>query len=287
MDEATRNLLKKARWLNPVDLYIGEIIEYDMKDGGLSIIKEENLLPPNEIRRLEQIPKGIERSIAVGNLKYSKNPAIRDTGKKLEELFAKYRIMLGEANDLEESDIFSIKRDAVFTKRYLSQTEFGKYINFRDKHHYDVYFLLGKDELKTSYESRHRTYEVYYDTFTDDISFKGIRDELVESYHMDGIVKIVKKYLKYVSRFDYEGATKYIVTTIDLYKRNELPIECYREFNDESDYKFQIGGKAFGTMEADMSMIEYIDRRYNFNHILVPMLNMASLGINNTRQKTR
>lgn len=279
MNEDTRALLTKSKWTNSTDLYIGDIIEYDMKDGGFSIIKEENLIPLAEIKRLEKIPKGIERSKAIGNLRYSKDASIRDTGKKLEKLFAKYRIMLGEANDLDIGDIFSIKRDAVFLTRYIDQTEFGNYINFRQKHKYDIYFLLGKDELKTNFETRRKTYEVYYDTFVDDISFKGIKDENVELYHMDGIVPIVKKYLRYISRFDYVAATKYIVGVIDDYKYHRLPIGCYREFNDESDFKFQIEGKSFGTKEADISLINYIDIRYNFNHILVPMLNMASIGI--------
>lgn len=284
LKEGVESLLTKSKWTNPTDLYIGDIIEYDMKDGGFSIIKEENLLPRPIIRELEKIPKGIERNIAVGKLKYSKDPSIRETGKKLERLFAKYRIMLGDKNDIDESDIFSIKRDAVFLTRYINQTEFGNYINFREKNKYDIYFLLGKDDLQTNYESKHRTYEVYYNTFNDDISFKGIKDELVESYHMEGIVPIVKKYLRFLSNFNYEGATKYIVEIIDAYKFYELPIACYREFNDESDFKFQIEGKSFGTMEADIAMIEHIDIRYNFNHILVPMLNMASLGIGkNTR----
>ena len=279
LHEGVESILSRPRWTDPTDLYIGELIEYDMKDGGLSIIKEENLLPPSEIKRLEAIPKGLERNKAIGNLRYAKNPSIRETGKTLERLFTKYRIKLGDANDLLESDIFSVKRDAVFLKRSINQTEFGNYINFREKHKYDMYILLGKDELVTNFESKHKTYEVYYDTFTDDISFKGIRDELVEQYHMDGIVTVIKRYLRFISNFDYEGATKYIVGIIDDYKFHRLPISHYREFNEDSDYKFQVDGKSFSVTEADISLIEHIDIRYNFNHILVPMLNLASLGI--------
>jgi hypothetical protein len=98
----------KPRWTNPIDLFIGEIIEYDMSDGGFSIIQEELLLPPKEIARLAKLPKGFERNEAVGKLKYSKDASIRDTGKRLEKLFAKYRILFGEANDIEEDEIFSI-----------------------------------------------------------------------------------------------------------------------------------------------------------------------------------
>jgi hypothetical protein len=280
LNEGVEDLLSKSRWTDPTDLYIGEIVEYDMKDGGLSIIKEENLLPLKEIKKIEAIPKGIERDMYVGKLRYSKDASIRNIAKKQEKLFSKYRIMFGNANDLEVSDIFSIKRDAVFLKRYANQTEFGNYINFREKHRYDIYILLGKDELKTNLQSRHRTYEVYYNTFSDEISIKGIKDENINAYHMNGLVPVIKKYLRHISRFDYYAATKYIVDIIDDYKCHRLPIDCYREFNDESDFKFQIDGKTFGTMDANIEMIEHIDVRYNFNHILVPMLNLASLGIN-------
>lgn len=277
--DETKTLLMNPRWTNPTDLYIGEIIEYDMSDGGFSIIKEENLLPASEIRRLGKIPKGFERNEAVGKLKYSKNPDVRDTGKKLEKLFAKYRIIFANSNDVDLHEIFSIKRDAVFLTRYVNQLEFGNYIIFKEKHKYDIYFLLGQNELVTNFESRHKTYEIYYNTFNDDIAVKGISDEKLGMYHVNGILSLIKKYLRYISKFDYQGATKYIVEVIDDYKFHRLPIDYYREFNDESCYKFQIGGKQFATTEADISMIEHLDIRYNFNHVLVPMLNMASLGI--------
>lgn len=286
MNEELIHLLKKSKWTNPTDLFIGDIIEYDMKDGGLSLIKEENLLPLSEIKKLEAIPKGLERDIAVGKLRYSKIQEYRGIPKTLESLFAKYRLEFGKANELEINEVFSIKRDALFLTRYVEQTNFGNYINFREKHHYNIYFLLGKDELKTNLQSRHKTYEVYYDTFTDDISVKGIADDIIEMYHMDSMMTIIKKYLRYISKFDYESATKLMVRTIDDYKFHRLPIGFYREFNDSSEYVFQIDGKAFNTTEADISMINNIDIRYNFNHILVPMLNMASLGIGKNIRKT-
>jgi hypothetical protein len=146
---------------------------------------------------------------------------------------------------------------------------------------------LGQDELRTNFESRHQTYEVYYNSFDDDIAFKGIRNELLENHHQDGIVPIIKRYLRYLIKFDYEGATKYIVRVIDDYKFFRLPIECYREFNGDSTFKLQIEGKTYETEEADKTVMNFIDIRYNFNHILVPMLNMASIGVGKgTQSKT-
>lgn len=279
MNNDVQNLMKSPRWTVPTDLYIGDIIEYDMVDGGFSIIKEESLLPQSEIKRLESLPKGFERNDAVGKLRYSKNEEFRDTGKKLEKLFGKYREMFAVANEIEVSDVFSIKRDAVFLTRYASNLKFGDHIEFKEKHSYNIYLLLGKDELITNFSSRHKTYEVYYNTLTDDIAIKGIKDDKLDNYHTEFIITAIKRYLRYLSSFDYLGATKYVVKLIDDYKFHRLPIGFYREFNDESHYKIQIDGKEFSTEEADESMFEYLDIRYNFNHILVPMLNMASLGI--------
>lgn len=279
--EEARKLLEKPRWTDPCDLYIGDLIEYDMSDGGFSIIQEEGLLPRREIERLAKIPKGFERNEAVGKLKYSREPSLRNTGKRLEELFKKYRILFGEINDISIDDIFSIKRDAIFLKRYVTTTQIGKFINFREKHVYDVYFLLGVNELITNLQSRHKTYEIYYNTFTDDIAIKGIKDEIWRPYHSEGIVKLIKQYLKYIVKFDFEGATRFIVRIIDDYKFFKLPIEMYRDFNEASTYRVQIEDKEFEMMELDMSYQELLDIRYNFNHVLVPMLNLASGGIMN------
>ena len=287
LDEETRSILIKPRWTDPIDLFIGDIVEYDMRDGGYSIIRQEKLLPEKEIQRIGNIPKGLERDSAVGKLRYSKDPTIKEVPKKLEQMFTKYRLIFGEANELSADDIFSVKRDAVFLKRYVPQTEFGEYIKFAEKHTYDVYFLLGQDELITNFSSRHKTYEIYYNTYSDDIAVKGIKNEKINEYHQDCILAAIKRYLRYLCTFDYEVTTKFVVKLIDDYKFFRLPIGYYREFNDTSSFKLQIEGKVYETESADASVLRYMDIRYNFNHILVPMLNMASLGIGNgTQSKT-
>lgn len=276
MTESTRNLLSKSSWTSPVDLYIGEIMEYDMSDGGFSIIQEEKLLPPSEISRLTKLPKGFERNDAVGKLKYSKDPSIKGIGKLLEQKFREYRIWFGEANHIDESDIFSIKRDAVFLTRPAFILTKGQYITFKEKNVYDIYCLLGKDPLVTNLSERYRTYEVYYHSYSKNLAVKGISDELLP-LHENGILELLRKYLKYMVRFDIKGAIKYIVDVIDKYKKFELPIDYYREFNSQSAFVMQIDGKGFLTEQSDPSMLPYMDIRYNFNCILVPLLNLASL----------
>lgn len=275
LDEQTTALLSHSTWTNPIDMYIGDIVEYDMSDGGFSIIKEERLLPDPLIEQLEALPKGFERNEAVGKLKYSKNPKVRGIGKVLEQKFKEYRIWFGDVNDLTISDIFSIKRDAVFLQRYVQHTKKGRYIEFKEKHTYDIYCLLGKEPLQTNLDARYRTYEVYYNTFLDDIAFKGISNTLLPD-HQDGLIPIIKRYLKYIVTFNFKDATTFMVETIERYKYFELPINCYREFNSTSLFPIQMNGKTFMTENADMSMVRYLDIRYNFNNILVPMLNLVS-----------
>ena len=89
LDEETRSILIKPRWTDPIDLFIGDIVEYDMRDGGYSIIRQEKLLPEKEIQRIGNSPKGLERDSAVGKLRYSKDPTIKEVPKKLEQMFTK------------------------------------------------------------------------------------------------------------------------------------------------------------------------------------------------------
>ena len=57
----------KSTWLNPNIEYLfnDDIIEYDIHDAGFSLIQQYQLLPPEKIKELERIPKGIQRHIQV------------------------------------------------------------------------------------------------------------------------------------------------------------------------------------------------------------------------------
>ena len=52
-------ILERGQWVDKsIDLYIGTLVEYDMRDGGLSIIKEYNVVLDNN-----DLPKGMRSSM--------------------------------------------------------------------------------------------------------------------------------------------------------------------------------------------------------------------------------
>ena len=122
---------KRDTWLNPgiPFTFNRNIIEYDMQSAGLSLIQEFQLLPQSRIDALVAIPTKEERNRAIGMIE-RKN---KDLVEKKKLAFQTAREMFFVKNRLEESDVLSIKKDAIFTTREVTETDFGKYIHFRKK----------------------------------------------------------------------------------------------------------------------------------------------------------
>lgn len=258
------SLLGRSKWTDPtIDLYIGDIIEYDMNDGGYSIIKEKNLLPPQIMRKLDRMGKGPDRHKAIGNLRYNKNPNVKQIGQILESEFKYYRIAFGKENQLSATDILSIKRDAIFTKRYVDVTSFGNYVSFAEKHHYDIFIKIKKIEL-------------FYDKSTNRLDVKGITDDKVIRYHDEYLLKAVRKVLNRFITFDREKSIRYVVELIDDYKFLRLPVEYYREFNTGCGYQMNFGDQMVTLEEVGEEVKPSLDIRFNFNELLIPLLNLAS-----------
>lgn len=236
--------LEKDKWTTSADIIISDIYEYDMKRGGLSIIKEKKLLPLDEINKIESMPKR-EGDIYVGNLERT-NHFLRDEKK---EGFKEYRLKLGEANNLTDDDIISVKKDAIFTRKYCSITQFGKFIEFREKNHYDAFVQIPKPS----------NLELYWDSSDGRIDVKGITDAKV-AMHRDYLLKEISNVIRKVAQYDNIGAKKSLVKFMNDYKMRRLHPGYYRELNPMSDLLYD----------------EYaqFDIVFNYLNILVPLLNI-------------
>ena len=74
--------------INDIDMGKFDMLEYDMKEGGYSIIREESLLTKDEIEELSHYTKD-ERHVKIGKLQRG-NP---DLSKNLQNGFRKYRLL--------------------------------------------------------------------------------------------------------------------------------------------------------------------------------------------------
>lgn len=251
------NLYKYDKYLDDNIDYIfnKEIIEYDIKSAGLNIIKKFKLLDDEKINYLNNLEK-LHRDISIGKMQ-RKNKAF---SKSLMQGFQECRRMFFDANDIEDDEVLSIKKDAIFLLRTANKTQFDN-IKFVNKNEYISYIRLGK-------------YEIYHNNGKIDV--KGISDETLK-LHEDGMLRFLntffimmesepneKKIKKLLSEFAYE------------YKSMLLPINFYREFNEKSLFRTNIGFESGLTsyLTNVNKECDYLDISYNYLNVITPLISI-------------
>ena len=210
----------KSTWLNPDIEYLfdTDIIEYDMKDAGFSLIKQYNLISNEKIKELKLMGKGIERHIAIGKMQRED----KELSKQLMEKFAILRMAFISANKINDNDIISVKKDAIFTISPVKKLKFGNII-FDKKHEYSSYIRFPNIQ----------NLEIYYNN--NDIDIKGMSDQAVNRHRLY-LIEFLRKYISLIESKDPK-IKRWIIKFIDDYKWGKLEEDYYLEFNNKSrDY---------------------------------------------------
>ena len=245
-------LWEKDTFINENIFYLfnKEIIEYDMKEAGFSLIKEYHLIDDNTLNELKKMGKE-QRKIKIGKLQ------IKDDKLKsgLKESFKSARKRFFEENDIKDDEVISIKKDAIFVTKFCKTTKFGKHIDFRPKHEYSSYIRLDKK------------LEFYYSPI--ELSVKGIGDDKVQ-LHYDYLIKFINLYFKKMETSDNNDVILFLRHFIDKYKNRELDVGFYRNFNSRSN---------FSVFNDDNIYMEYwnddkdsLDISYNYFNILLKLI---------------
>lgn len=263
------SVLSRTSWTDKsIDLLVHDIIEYDMIDGGLSIIKEEKLLPQHMIDEFSHMKKGLKRNAAIGKLRHTERYS--DVPKRQNELFTKYRLLFGEKNELEDDDILSIKKDAIFTKKFCYNLQMGEYVAFAEKHVYQAYMAINVDDPKG------KKHLEFYWSEDGHVDVKGIQDKKLDKYHKDYTLKVIWKFMRYLTFFDTEGAINYLVRFMSDYKMLRLDTGYYRTFNDDSIFPIVFDGKPMLWMDVGPDQLVDCDITYNYLKIYTQMLNLVA-----------
>ena len=245
----------KAKW------FIHEIFEYDISKANISILLQYGYISPAEYNMYAQMNR-MQRQISIGRLQ--KNPEYKNA---IANGFENARKELIVQNSINEEDIVSIKKDAMYVLRRLQVTDFG-HIHFTLRGTYTIFINCMGLEIY-----------FYYDELTDnyDIQVKGISDELLPLH--EAFMSVICEALRMVQKGDIKSAIEYIATIRTKYFNGELPVEYYREFNRTSVYK--LSGCNYGVMdlsEAEKRHLTCIDMTYNntflmeFHRILMEMM---------------
>lgn len=232
----------KTNWLNPSIEYLfnEEIIEYDIKDAGFSLIKQYRLLPPEKIRELESRTTGVDRHVAVGIMQRD-DP---EFSNRLGDAFTKIREWFIKANNLSDGDILSVKKDAIYTIGKCKHCSLGQVL-FREKHQYSSYIRLPDI----------RNLELYFGE--EGIDVKGM-GEIAVNRHRLYLLDFIRKYFIAIENQDASIRRKFIAF-INNYKFDDLEEEYYVEFNN---------------------MSKDIDKVFNYQNLLIPLLKIVLREVN-------
>ena len=223
MDKEISTLYTRDTYLNKdlPHIFGQDIYEYDIHRAGLSITKEFKLLPEDKIEEIETLSKD-KTEIAVRLGKIQRKDDKYKEG--LKQGFIAARKLFFESNLLEDHQILSIKKDAIFTLVPCETRRFG-YIEFSLKNHYSSFLCTKR-------------YEFYYNDSHMDV--KGIDDKRLY-LHREYMVKLITTYFKKMEEEGQESTLQYLRYMIDMYKKKKLNIGYYRSFDSESSYKTKDG----------------------------------------------
>lgn len=232
----------KSTWLNPNIEYLfnDDIIEYDIYDAGFSLIQQYQLLPPEKIKELERIPKGIQRHIQVGVLQRDD----KEFSKRLTEKFTEVRALFMMMNQLKDDSIISVKKDAIYTIGKVKRTTFGK-VKFMEKNHYSSYIRFPDIT----------NLELYYGE--NGIDVKGMGDAAVNRHRLY-MLEFLRKTIKSIEEQDSSVKRKFM-RFFNQYKFDELDEEFYIEFNNVS---------------RDQNKL------FNYANLLIPLLKIIMREVN-------
>lgn len=235
---------------NIIYLFNKEIFEYDMKDAGFSLTREFKLLPQETIKKLDKLGKPA-RKRRLGIYQRDDNTF----KENLKIAFKNARKMFFEENNLEDSDIISIKKDAIFTCKRCEYQKFGEYIDFREKNQYSSYIRLGKK------------LEFYYSY--DKLDVKGIGDDEIQ-LHNDYMLDFMRLYFKKMETDEPKNVIGFTKRFIDRYKAFQLPVGYYRKFDTKSNFEAIDDDTIY--MEYPEDWKENLDISFNYFTILLKLI---------------
>lgn len=207
------------------------IREYDMSKANINILRQYGKISKDMYDTLYNAPRMV-RQCTIGDMERV-DPTIT---KIKQEGIRHYKKMFFESNNIEDSDILSIKNDAIFLiNKIPTITKFGDYIEFKFKNEYTSYYNLNNIELYYYY---HRM------TNIEKLDVKGINDTnlaLHDGYFLEFLLTIFQtaqiEPIDQVIQFGNKFYEEYINMKLD--------VNFYRNFDTECMFKIKKLSKVF------------------------------------------
>jgi len=242
-----------------------DIIEWDIKSAGMSIIQEYKMISQTKINKLLKLPKDT-MNISVGLIGQKDKVFARD----LEENFNTVIKLFMEQNNLDiDYDVISVKRDAVFTiNREIKKDSIGEFITFIPKNRYHAYIYIKPFEF---YLKRNK--------FPDIKGLSGDKEtrNYLLSLHENGILNLIQELVQIceTTNMDARKINNFCAEFVAMYKKRELDFDYYREFGTESKFKYVAFNNVMMMDNINASVLRSIDITHNYQKIILPLINLV------------
>lgn len=234
------------------------IVEYDIHDAGFNLTKYFKLLSDRELDFLSSLPKKA-RHITIGSY-------MRDNSEYNEQLTKSFRLIrrkFFKENDLDDDDIVSIKKDAIFVIGKRCKKCKFKNVEFVEKNVYTSFHKFGNIEC-------------YYNSKDDILDIKGINNDLLHLH--SSFINVLKRIFRLIEIGTHDDFVKFMKRFTSDYKNKRLSYNYYREFNSNSCFSiikkkndleknFTLGLPGMCS-EIDSDM----DISYNYINIILPIM---------------
>ncbi|MCK9198842.1 MAG: hypothetical protein M0P49_04495 [Bacilli bacterium] len=239
----------------PINYIISSYIrEYDISKANANVLFMKGAISKDQYNHLLSLDSE-SRYISVGLLQKD-NP---DISTCLKEGIKEMRYLFLTSNNLTESDILSIKNDAIFVLSKIPMiTKFG-IVEFVNKNIYTSFYKLGGGKIEIYY---------LYDMVNniEHIDIKGIKDWKV-LLHKDYFLEFLLVLFNSAQIESLKDTIDILITFYESYLKLELDIGYYRQFDAESLFSIKRLGIS-SVYKADFLSEEtkdYLDISYNLN----------------------
>lgn len=254
-----KKLFEKHNFLNKDIKYIKNSVinEYDMKNAGPSILLHNELISQKEYDKLMKMDKHT-RSVVVGKF-LRKNS---DISEALMEGFVEMRKEFFELNEIEDIDVLSVKKDAIFLINTIPKvTQINEHCLFRLKNEYTSYLNI-------------RNKEFYYNDLTEQFDVKGLSKEVIES-QKDYFLKFIKECMKLGCQGKKDELFIKFLEFKNSYIEKELDTEFYRDLSINK-FVFSYNEKYVLTLDNLKNISLKDDKYLSINNNLNFLLEMIS-----------
>lgn len=249
-------LYEKTNYTTTENIIIDRIYEYDISMANVSVLKRSGKFDEERLEYLSQLPK-MEREVTIGKL-IREDRSIQTAIKKGIHLA---RWNLFKENQIKDTEVISIKNDAVFVRgRVLKVTKFGP-VEFKRKHQYAMFMKMDRMEF-------------YYDRKCNIVDIKGINDTVLkEPDHQNGILQFISTVMEYIVMDRKTQLHEYLFQFIHAYKARELPYPYYRELSQDNCYRsqFSLSGNSVQLLQISQNDVSDLNISYNYNRFILPI----------------